>query len=862
MPQPSRFHKKWLSFINESLPERSEKGRRFRIFFFLSLLLPVLITASLSLVTTYRELTALTLSRRESIAYLAALSLREKFQRLRDLGTALGSRAQFRLFLKEKLNRLSSGLSLAPLDKSSRPHPLLTEKDWTEAKEILKQMPLDFPFVDRILLTDPSGNLLADVPSGLEIPGKNLADHDWYRGVSREWKPYTSSAYQRSAEPQYNVVAVAHPIKLEDGHILGILVFQIRFETFLEWTKSIEVGPSGFVYFVDQKGQAVGHPRFPAQGKIADFSSVPAVDKVLKRQRGVEVLYNSAEKEERLTAYEPVLPDGWGAFAVQPESVAFKARNDYLKILLTVYAVLFFLNGFFAFLLLRLVRERRQAEEVVRETERRYSDLIETAPDPIITLNILGLIRSVNSAAEMISGYRAEEILGRHFIRLGVLTPESIPRAVKEFGATLMGMEQPPFELNLIRKDRTVLTIEAHCRPIRKENKIIGALVVMRDMTERKQTEAAIRASEEKFRTVTESAQDAIISANQQGDIVFWNKAAQSIFGYKEKEVAGKPLTLIMPERFREAHQKGLARFNKTGERRVIGKTLELAGLRKDGSEFPLEISISHGNTQEASFFTAVIRDITGRKQAEEALREREMVQTKAELVSVVSHELRTPLQAIKEGISIVLDGSAGTVAPEQKEFLELAARNVDRLGRLINDVLEFQKLESQGITYNFQPHDLNEIVSEALETMTPLAHTKSLKLKLELAKNLPPLALDRDRILQVLMNLINNAIKFTDKGIVTVTTSSEKGSVGVRVSDTGIGIKEQSLPKLFQTFGQVDTGRGRKTGGTGLGLAISKKIIEQHGGKIWAESRYGAGSSFLFQLPPTKKELQKQIHE
>ncbi|MFA5334571.1 MAG: HAMP domain-containing sensor histidine kinase, partial [Candidatus Omnitrophota bacterium] len=222
----------------------------------------------------------------------------------------------------------------------------------------------------------------------------------------------------------------------------------------------------------------------------------------------------------------------------------------------------------------------------------------------------------------------------------------------------------------------------------------------------------------------------------------------------------------------------------------------------------------------------------------------------KADFTSMVSHELWTPLTAIKEGIALVIDGTTGELNKDQKEFLNIAKRNVDRLARLINDVLDLQKLESGKLTFNFEPEDINEVVREVYDTMVTIAKDKGLNIALVLSEGLPKIVFDRDKITQVLTNLVNNAVKLTDRGGITLITEIKDNTLRVTVKDTGPGIREEDIPRLFRRFEQLEKGTERKTGGTGLGLAISKEIVERHGGKIWAESTYGEGASFIFNLP------------
>jgi Amt family ammonium transporter len=246
-------------------------------------------------------------------------------------------------------------------------------------------------------------------------------------------------------------------------------------------------------------------------------------------------------------------------------------------------------------------------------------------------------------------------------------------------------------------------------------------------------------------------------------------------------------------------------------------------------------------------------RYLNERRKAEEKIKE--AMALKYAFTSMVSHELRTPLAAIKEGIDIVRDGTAGTLNEDQKDFLASAIRNVDRLGRLINDVLDYQKLDSGRMEFNMKEHNVNDLVRESQISMESLAQNQGIELGLTLEENLPKFLLDRDRIIQVLFNLINNAIKFTETGSITLVTAREANGVRVSVRDTGIGIRADDIPRLFHSFSQIDDGAQRRTGGTGLGLAISKEIVVRHGGRIWAESVFGRGSTFSFSLPATRRK-------
>ncbi|MBN2020337.1 MAG: hybrid sensor histidine kinase/response regulator [Sedimentisphaerales bacterium] len=231
-------------------------------------------------------------------------------------------------------------------------------------------------------------------------------------------------------------------------------------------------------------------------------------------------------------------------------------------------------------------------------------------------------------------------------------------------------------------------------------------------------------------------------------------------------------------------------------------------------------------------------------------LKLKKAMEAKADLVNMVSHDLRIPLTAIKEGIDIVLGGDAGAVNDEQKDFLGLAKRNVDRLTRLITDFLDIQKIAADKQQFNMQQNDVNELIRDVHRMMEPVARQKGLDFHIELEKGLPRIKFDYDGITRVVTNLVSNALKFTVEGGIIIRTRIDGDTIIVAVSDTGCGISADNLKILFKKYGQVKSSAVKDVESTGLGLAISKQIVEHHRGKIWAESQPGRGSTFYFYLP------------
>ncbi|MCX5707751.1 MAG: ATP-binding protein [Candidatus Omnitrophica bacterium] len=390
---------------------------------------------------------------------------------------------------------------------------------------------------------------------------------------------------------------------------------------------------------------------------------------------------------------------------------------------------------------------------------------------------------------------------------------------------------------------------------------------------ERKLVEEKLRTASRQLLDIIDFLPDPTLVVNRERVVIAWNRAMEKFTDICKEDMIGKGKYYYAVPFYGEKRPMLVDLLfddDKTVESKYDlferkGNTLyaeTTAPMLNAGKGLYVWITASSLFDSNGDFAGAVesVRDISERKQAEEKLRE--AMATKSKFISVVSHELRTPLTSIKEGINIVLDGSAGEVNDEQKDFLATAKRNVDRLARLINDVLDFQKLESGKGQFTVQENALNDVVNEVYQSMSPAVKAKGLDFFITCDQTAGKLRFDRDKIIQVLTNLVNNAMKFTEKGSVTITTSRMKNWVYVCVEDTGPGMKQEELDKLFQSFQQFGDERVRK-GGSGLGLAISREIVEKHFGKIWAESVFGKGSKFIFTLPlSTLEEALRTIVE
>ncbi|NJN10464.1 MAG: response regulator [Richelia sp. RM2_1_2] len=380
------------------------------------------------------------------------------------------------------------------------------------------------------------------------------------------------------------------------------------------------------------------------------------------------------------------------------------------------------------------------------------------------------------------------------------------------------------------------------------ENRVAQRTVELVEMNERLQLELTERQqAQAQFSGIVEIASDAIISTDSNQRITLFNQGAERIFGYSLKEALGKPLDLLLPEGSVEAHRHHVTNFGKSSTpSRKIGERREIYGKRKDGSVFPAEASISTLKLDDKIIYTVYLQDVSNRKQIE---------RMKNEFVSVVSHELRTPLTSIHGSLGMLATGLIPANSEDGKRLVQIATDSTERLVRLISDILDIERIESGKVTMCKQIYQVSELIAQAIDITQPLADKAQVKLSVENSPILLELdvEVDGDRIIQVLTNLLSNAIRFSSVGNTVWLTAFEQDSeILFAVKDSGCGIPEDKLEVIFERFQQVDSSDSRNHEGTGLGLAICRSILEMHGGKIWAESIMGVGSTFYFTLPIT----------
>jgi two-component system sensor kinase FixL len=493
------------------------------------------------------------------------------------------------------------------------------------------------------------------------------------------------------------------------------------------------------------------------------------------------------------------------------------------------------------------------APGALAESEGLLKAVIETAVDGIIIIDGHGIVQAFNQACETLFGYRADEVVGRN-IKMLMPAPyrDEHDGYLASYRATgvrkIIGIGR---EVEGRRKDGSTFPIElsvGEAAP-RGEPVFIG---IIRDITERKHAEAALREREARLHAIIETLTDAMVTIDEHGIVESFSPAAERLFGYDAREVIGRNVKILMPSPYRERHDEYIAHYRATGEKRIIGIGRIVVAQRKDGSTFPMELSVGEARIDERRTFIGFIRDITERQGAEKRIEELQSelmhnsrLSTMGQMASALAHELNQPLTA---AINYAQAGrriaATGARLDQLTAILDKTVAQADRAGQIIRRLRSF--LEKGETERRIEP--VNRVVEEAVALAMVGAKDAGIRVELVFGHDLPEVMIDRIQIQQVVLNLVRNAIEAMEdapqRELMIATRLGEAGEIETVVSDTGPGLTPEVAANLFQPF--VST----KTKGMGLGLSICRTIIESHGGRLAAEARPGGGTTFRFTLP------------
>jgi PAS domain S-box-containing protein len=504
--------------------------------------------------------------------------------------------------------------------------------------------------------------------------------------------------------------------------------------------------------------------------------------------------------------------------------------------------------------------------EQLQGSEERTRLILDSTHEGIYGMAPSGEITFVNAATARMLGYTPEDMIGRpahalihHHRPDGAVYPvEECPMRA----ACQQGEARRVDDEFLWRKDGVGFPVEYATTPIVKDGEILGAVVSFTDITLRKEADERLRETEQFFRSVLELAPDGLMVVDTNGVIRLANARCEPLFGYTRDELIGQSVEMLVPVDVRPGHAERRASFHRSPAAREMGAGLELRGVRKDGSEFPVEIGLSPlpARGSDGTQIAVSIRDVTERTEQARALKlakakAEEATETKSMFLANMSHEIRTPMNAILNMTGLALEADLPAKAHQYLTVANSSARNL--LG-ILNDILDFSKIEADRLELEDLPFSLREVLEEVTETFRSVVIQKHVELITHALSTVPDRLLgDALRFRQVLTNLVSNAFKFTDKGEVLLKVEAVdhpesapgRRDVVLRVSvrDSGIGISAEQQARLFQSFTQADSSTTRKYGGTGLGLVISRRLARLMGGDLTVESAPGKGTTFCF---------------
>lgn len=474
--------------------------------------------------------------------------------------------------------------------------------------------------------------------------------------------------------------------------------------------------------------------------------------------------------------------------------------------------------------------------DTVETTAQRLAAIVESSDDAILSRDLDGIITTWNHGAERIYGYSAAEILGQH---VSVLIPKSQPDELQAIMARIeAGQRVEPYETVRQAKDGSLVEVALTVSPLRNASgRIIGASAVARDITMRKRAELALRTSEAHLRSIVESAVDGIIVIDGQGLVELFSVAAERMFGYAASEIVGQSMTALVPGPQQDKHDHYLEASRRTGVPKGLGGGREVMGLRRDGSTFPLFLSIGEMSVGGERKFTVIVRDITARVQLETQLREQESLARLGEMAAVIAHEVRNPLAAVRGAIQVI--GSRLPADSKDAPVIADIVSRLDTLNELMKDVLLFARPPRPRLV----PVDLGRLLKATAQFLSEDPALKAVRV--DVTGGASPITGDAELLKIVFQNLfLNSAHALRGNGMIHAHLASTDEVCRVTIADNGPGIPADILDKIFTPFFTT------KARGTGLGLPTAKRLIEAHGGSISIAGLPEGGTMVTVELP------------
>ncbi|MEF8879251.1 MAG: PAS domain S-box protein [Candidatus Thermoplasmatota archaeon] len=476
----------------------------------------------------------------------------------------------------------------------------------------------------------------------------------------------------------------------------------------------------------------------------------------------------------------------------------------------------------------------------------RYKEIFEASSDFLVYFDTYGRIIDVNQRVLEFADFEdKKEVVGKSFsVFEHLFSGEGLKKHVEVIRNGCRGITVKEYESELFTKDDSKYRFLFSTDLIKEDEEVKGILFRGRDVTQRQRAWDELVKLEERYRVLAETSADGVITVDELGRLTYVNPSFEKICGRRKSQMLATLFREYLSDESIYLFQQVFIDTRKE-DKKVSGVELEV--VRPNHEVVPIEANVAPiWKEGDFSGMICTIRDITERKKVEEELKKSEKLKT--EFMNIAAHELKSPVTPIKGYLDLII--SDEKTSEDVKKFAKISLRNAERLLKLVNDILDVSRLDTDTMRFDMERIDTVEILEEIVEDMKPVVENKGLDFNVEIPDKLSDVMGDRYRLSQVLKNLMSNALKFTDEGSITIKAEDEKDHVLISVIDTGVGMSKEESKNVFSKFYQADTGEDRKNEGTGLGLFICKQIVEKHNGEIWVGSEVGEGSTFNIKLP------------
>ena len=495
-------------------------------------------------------------------------------------------------------------------------------------------------------------------------------------------------------------------------------------------------------------------------------------------------------------------------------------------------------------IILRDLRERYKSKKELNTHEQKFRDIFEGTSDLLVYIE-KGIILDVNNALIKVLNIKKQDVRGKKIsILKNFFTQEDIEKHTNAIELVATGSYVTDYEIELTTNKgvRYEFLFSVDC--IYNDENIKGILLRGKNITQRHHEWKELVKLEEKYRVLAETSADGVITIDPLGRLTYVNPSFEKMLNKHKNQILATLLRDYLSEDSIYLFQQIFIDARKKDEKI---ENVELELIHTNGQIVPIEVNIaSFKRDSEFAGMVLTIRDITERRKIEDELKKSDKLKT--EFMNIAAHELKSPVTPIKGYLDLII--SDKDTNEKIKNWAKISLRNSERLLKLVNDILDVSRLDTDTMRFDMEKISVVDILDEVAEDMKPAVEGKGLRLITDIPRDLPDINGDKCRLAQVLKNLLVNALKFTDNGSISIISKKKKDHILISVTDSGIGISNDELKKIFNKFYQVYTGDNRKNEGTGLGLFICRNIIQKHNGKIWAESQVGKGSTFYIEIP------------